>query len=210
LAYPARTAYRASSDVADYEAVRFGGLLGRYRWRREQLGIACILSFLPSDLSVLDCPCGTGRWLPPLSSIASSMCAADISPTMLQAARVRELGSAAVDFVEAEAEHLPFSDRAFDLVFSHALTKHLPPPVQHEVLSEFGRVSRQWVVCSFSIAGPLVFSTWRRRRLVAPITLERLDDMASGCGLERVRMRRCTSPIGVEHSVLFRRKDAEE
>jgi ubiquinone/menaquinone biosynthesis C-methylase UbiE len=51
----------------------------------------------------------------------------DISPGMLSAlhANARALGLAA-ETVVADAEHLPFEDGSFDLVFGHAVLHHIP------------------------------------------------------------------------------------
>ena len=107
-----------------------------------------------------------------------------------------------------DAESLEFSNASVDVVFSHALTKHLPVPLQHQVLAEFARVSRTWVICSFSVLGHFTYEFWRRRKLVDsyPLLPEQLDDLAGHAGLIALAQRRCTTPVGIEHSVLFRKR----
>lgn len=182
--------------------------MGHYRYHREQVGVAAIVEKLPPDVTVLDCPCGNGRWWPALSRRAQSIHGVDISPAMLAAARDRaERLELPVTLAEGDAEHLGFGDGSFDVVFSHALTKHLPIPVQYRVLNEFARVTRTWVICSFSLVERATYEIWRRRAFADsfPLLPEQLRDMADDAGLVQVGRRRCTTPLGVEFSVLFRK-----
>jgi SAM-dependent methyltransferase len=46
-------------------------------------------------------------------------------------------------FVQADAaEHLPFDDRAFDLVYSSSVVEHVPPPRRAAFAAELRRVAR--------------------------------------------------------------------
>lgn len=211
VAYSASTSYDDAALVADYEPHRFSGPLGRYRWGREQAGVGRMVDRLPAGVSVLDCPSGIGRWWPVLARRASSITAVDISPAMLEEARRRPTPPGVpVTITEGSAEALELADGSVDVVFSHALTKHLPIPVQYRVLSEFARVSRTWVLCSFGIFTPLTYRWWRRQGLVEsfPLLPEQFDDLCRAAGLVRVDAARCTTPLGVEHSVLLRRAEA--
>ena len=207
-AYIARKAYLDADVVADYERDQFSGRMGHYWYRREQSGVASVAEMLPPAVTVLDCPCGTGRWWPVLSRRATSIHGVDISPAMLAAARGRADGLALpVTLAEGDAEHLGFDDGSFDVVFSHALTKHLPIPVQYRVLNEFARVATSWVVCSFSLVERASYEIWRRRAFADsfPLLPEQLRDMAGDAGLVQVGRRQCRAPLGVGVSVLFRK-----
>jgi SAM-dependent methyltransferase len=206
--YPARTGYLESEVPAQYESRRFSGLMGRYRFSREQQGVGDIIDLLPANLTILDCPCGTGRWWALLERKASSLIAQDISPAMLEVAETRAASmDLDVSLAEGDAENLDLEDGSVDAVFCHALTKHLPIPVQYRVLSELARVSREHVVCSFSIFSRFTYELWRRRDFADsyPLLPHQLRDMAGSAGLEIVTTRRCSTPVGVEHSVLLRK-----
>jgi arsenite methyltransferase len=80
---------------------------------------------------VLDLGCGAGTD----SLIASQMVGAegrvtgiDMTPQMLAKARsaAEEMGVANVEFVEADAEQLPFADAAFDVVVSNGVIDLIP------------------------------------------------------------------------------------
>lgn len=74
-----------------------------------------------SQASVLDLCCGTGDMTFALYRHASAqkpkMTGADFSPAMLERARVKGAGKP-IEWVEADALHMPFADESFDLVTS--------------------------------------------------------------------------------------------
>lgn len=206
--YSAREAYVDHAVGVEYERVRFTGLLGRYRWRREQAAVRAVLKQVPPDIAILDCPCGTGRWWPLLSTRAREITAIDISPGMLQHASERSTRMAIPVHVTAgDAEDIPLPDDAVDYAFSFALMKHLPRPVQYRVLSELARVSRLGVICTIGVLGHISYEVWRRRRISEsyPLLIEELEWMADAAGLRIEWMARCTTPIGVERLVRFSR-----
>jgi len=205
--YSARSSYDDPTVASTYERVRFTSLLGRYRRQREIRAVRAVLGRLPDrPLSILDCPCGIGRWWPLLARRASSITAMDIAPAMMERAALRVPRTRVpVTLVQGDAERLPLEDGAVDVTFSFALTKHLPRPVQYQVLREFSRVSRIAVVCTFGVMNHVTYEFWRRRgfRESYPLFPEELQWMAQAAGLRVAATRPCTTPIGVEHVVLF-------
>ena len=132
--------------------------------------------------------------------------ALDISQGMLHYAKERaKQFNIEIEVMEGDAENLLLDSNSVDFVFSHALTKHLPIPIQYEVLTEFSRIARFGIICSFGIFSHLSYEFWRRRNLREsyPIILEELQWMSKAAGLKIRTMRKCTTPIGVEHVVLF-------
>jgi len=99
---------------------------------------------------VLDLGCGAGTD----SLIASQMVGAegrvtgiDMTAQMLAKARCAagEMGAANVEFVEADAEQLPFADAAFDVVISNGVIDLIPDKDAvfaelHRVLAQGGRL----------------------------------------------------------------------
>ncbi len=211
VSYSARDGYRDYSIGVDYERLRFSGPLGRYRRWREERAFRQVMREVPRDISILDCPCGTGRWWPELSVHARQIAAIDVSPGMLRHASERvHRGNLSVMVVGGDAVKLPFRDGAVDYAFSFALTKHLPRQMQYRVLRELARVARRGVVCTFGIFGHLSYEVWRRRgiRESYPLFVEELDWMASEAGLRVEERRKCTTPVGVEQIVRFSRVDS--
>jgi arsenite methyltransferase len=92
---------------------------------------------------VLDLGCGAGTD----SLVAAQMVGEeghvtgiDMTPAMLAKARAAaaEMGVTSVEFVECEAEHLPFPDEAFDVVISNGVIDLIPD--KDAVFSELHRV----------------------------------------------------------------------
>ncbi len=204
--YTAKEVYAAGQSRRDYERSRFSGALGRYRNAREQRAVTGFIDSLPSGVTFADCPCGSGRWWPVLARRAARIQAFDISPGMLRhAAEEAQKHDFDIEVREGDAENLPLPDGSVDYVFSFALTKHLPLPVQFRVLGEFARVARRGVLSSFSVVSPVTYVAWRLRRIAESYCIlpEQLEWMAESAGLEIRAMRKCTTPIGVERFVHF-------
>lgn len=204
--YSAAEAYKERSSAELYEQQRFSSLMGKYRWSREQKAVKSIISELPENIVVADCPSGNGRWWKALSERSSKIVALDVSQEMLDYSASRpECADCNVELQRGNAETLPLADDSVDFVFSHALTKHLPVPVQYNVLAEFSRVARLGVVCSFGVFTHISYEFWRHRHIEEsyPVFFEELEWMAKSAGLSIKKMERCTTPIGVENSVLF-------
>ncbi len=209
--YSAQYEYQGPTSIGKYESDRFSGLLGKYRWKREQKAIASILEELPNkELTICDCPCGTGRWWHLLSKHASKIIAVDNSEAMLKYAS-NQAGTETTD-IELQlgkAEKLALPDNSVDYVFSHALTKHLPIPIQYEVLKEFSRVSKFGVICSFGLFTHMTYEFWRRRKLEEsyPVFYEELEWMATAANLKIITKIPCTTPIGTENTIFFRKNE---
>ena len=68
---------------------------------------------------VLDVAAGTGNASIPAAKAGARVTASDLTPELLQAGRVRaESEGLTLDWVQADAEHLPFEDESFDVVIS--------------------------------------------------------------------------------------------
>jgi SAM-dependent methyltransferase len=199
--------YADPEVVRCYESDRFSGWLGRRRWAAEQSALRSVFDLLPPGSLVLDCPVGNGRWTEQLLGRGHHVVGADLSPAMLDAARARLAGRPVRGLVRADATGLPFADGSAEVVFSHALTKHLPPRLQDEVFAEFARVARTAVLCSFSVVTGLSGVGWRLRRL--PESYGRswlqLRELGERHGLTACVSKRCTTALGVERTVLFTR-----
>lgn len=209
MTYEARYSYEDPLVVESYERTRFAGPLGRRRWAAEQAALARAFDLLPPGSRVLDCPVGNGRWAEQLVRRGHTVTGVDVSASMLAAAGRRPAlrPGRAPSLIRSSAENLAVADASFDVVFSHALTKHLPGDVQDQVFAEYARVARSVVVCSFSVLSGLGGTVWRLRRLDdaygrTPAQLRRL---AGRHGLRIRASFSCTTPLGAERTVVFAR-----
>lgn len=93
---------------------------------------------------VLDLPCGAGRLTPILRPVARTLISADYSRTMVQVLRRR---NPELPGLVADCFHLPFADRAFDLVYSARLSHHIgDEALRVAYLKEVLRVAGQWAI----------------------------------------------------------------
>jgi SAM-dependent methyltransferase len=163
-AFHDRQAGRRAADL-DAEALRFSDeqYLGHESWVRpafERLGPV-------AGRRVLDYGCGHGMAAIVLTRRGARVTAFDLSRGYVEEARRRTAANGvAVDFVQADAEGLPFADASFDAVWGNAVLHHLD-------LRKAGRELRRVlapggvaVFCEPWGENPLL--AWARRRLPYP------------------------------------------
>jgi len=92
-------------------------------------------------MRVLDVAAGTGNASIPAAEHGASVTASDLTPELLDAGRKRaESRRLEIDWVEADAENLPFEDAAFDVVMSSIGAMFAPH--HQDVANEMARVCR--------------------------------------------------------------------
>jgi SAM-dependent methyltransferase len=92
-------------------------------------------------MAVLDVAAGTGNASIPAAQAGANVTASDLTPELLEAGRRRaEAEGLTLEWVEADAENLPFDDAAFDVVMSSIGAMFAPH--HREVAAELVRVCR--------------------------------------------------------------------
>ncbi|MFP4329932.1 MAG: metalloregulator ArsR/SmtB family transcription factor [Alkalispirochaetaceae bacterium] len=90
--------------------------------------VALAFSRMVSGLRIADVGCGNGRLSALLASSGNDVIGVDNAPEQIRLARELYEGREGLDFVQAEAESLPFPDSSLDIViYSHSL-HHIPRP----------------------------------------------------------------------------------
>jgi SAM-dependent methyltransferase len=147
------------------DALRFGDddYLNHETWIRpavERLGAL-------DGMTVLDYGCGHGMAAVVLARRGGRVTGFDLSPAYLAEARERaRANGVAADFVQADAERLPFADGRFDRVWGNAVLHHLDLPRAAHELHRILRPGGVAVFCEPWGENPLL--AWARGRLPYP------------------------------------------
>lgn len=159
------------SQFAEYYAGKHESTLGRRMSNRfEKSMVRRALGFVrrihPMQ-DVLDCPSGTGRFLPLLAEFDASVIAVDTSQAMLHEGRRHDhLFTTPPQSIVASAADLPVSDGSVDVALCCRLLHHFEEAdARIAILRELARVARWGVVVSFFDS--TCYRSWRRRRKTA-------------------------------------------
>ncbi len=138
--------YRSKDVAARYDE-RWLGARGQARDRRKQRALLRALALLGNARSVLDVPCGTGRFTSYLRARGLSYLGVDAAPAMLGEARAK---SPDARFVAGDLTQLPLADQCVDIALCIRLM-HLvrDPALRAAFLRELARVSRIGVIVDF-------------------------------------------------------------
>jgi len=160
--------------------------------------------------SVLDVPCGTGRFASNLVGAGKWSVGADLSAGMLS--KAREKGAEHV--VRTDALRLGFADASFDVVMSIRFLFHVPRELRVEVLREFGRVARRFVVVDvrhrycWSAWARRVRAVWTKERVPFRYSVAEVEEEFEKAGLEVVRKVWLAPGLSEKMVVVARRKRA--
>lgn len=110
--------------------------------------------------TVLDVACGTGVVAVTAARAGAKVRGLDLSPVLLETARSNaQMARVEIDFVEGDAEALPYQDKSFDVVVSQF--GHMFAPRPAVAVAEMLRVLKP--------GGRLAFSTWPPELLIGKI-----------------------------------------
>jgi len=150
-----RDFYRSASVADDYDFHRFSTPERQKRNARKWAAIRKALSATTGVRTILDLPCGTGRFTGALAREGYEIIGSDISLEMLQKAAslpqpdVNGKPPLIHGYVQANAEHLPLRNDSLDCVVCIRFMMHVDPATRVRMLREFARVSRRWVIVDY-------------------------------------------------------------
>jgi SAM-dependent methyltransferase len=176
--------YRDPAVAADYDQHRFTTPRRQRRNVRKWRAIQRALDAAGDVHSVLDLPCGTGRFTGHLARLNLEVVGGDISLQMMRevdaspdVAHPRIAG-----YVQADAEALPFDDRCLDCTVSIRFMFHVDPITRRRILREMGRVSRRWLIIDYRHRYSARWVLWRIRHALG--LLPEVPERVNKSGLE--------------------------
>jgi ubiquinone/menaquinone biosynthesis C-methylase UbiE len=160
--------YQSSEVAADYDEHRFRTPRRQRRNVRKWAAIQAALAQADGVKTVVDLPCGTGRFTGHLARAGYEVIGSDISVEMMQqAATLPSVRHANIKgYVRADAEALPFKAKSTDCLMSIRFLFHVDPDTRRRMLREFGRVSRRWIIADYRHKYSFRYGFWKLTRLL--------------------------------------------
>jgi ubiquinone/menaquinone biosynthesis C-methylase UbiE len=154
--------YQSSEVAAAYDEHRFRTPKRQRRNARKWAAIQKALALASGIKTIVDLPCGTGRFTGHLARAGFEVVGSDISAEMMgQAAKLPSVQHENIrGYVRADAERLPFRSKSTDCLMSIRFLFHVDPETRKRMLREFGRVSRRWVIADYRHKYSLRYGVW--------------------------------------------------
>ncbi|HUQ12449.1 MAG TPA: class I SAM-dependent methyltransferase [Steroidobacteraceae bacterium] len=160
--------YQSSEVAADYDEHRFRTPKRQRRNARKWAAIEKALALTEGVRTIVDLPCGTGRFTGHLARAGYRVVGSDISLEMMhQAAKLPSVQHENIaGYVRADAEALPFAAKSVDAVMSIRFLFHVDPETRRRMLREFGRVSRRWIIADYRHRYSFRYGVWKLSRML--------------------------------------------
>lgn len=157
--------YRDGAVALDYDFHRFGTGRRARRNARKWRTILAALELTSRVETILDLPCGTGRFTGHLAERGYEVVGSDISIEMMRVARDKTAAAASVrGYLQADAEALPLRTDSVDCVLCIRFLFHVDPATRVRMLREMSRVSRRWLIVDYRHRYSSRYVLWRLRK----------------------------------------------
>lgn len=194
-----------TSSVSAYKQQRYRSVdQALVHWREQRLLTALLTSCQLQGGSLLDVPCGYGRFTALFARLGIKATGADIWYDMAQLARQHQAPLGRERWLQADIFRLPFVDGAFDGVLSIRLLHHrFTQDERLQIVRELGRVARRYVILSFyhSTALHTLARHWRGTRgRLSMLTTAQFEALVQASGLQ---LRRQVALCPLVHAQTF-------
>ena len=155
-------------NVRDYQRQRYRSLdQALVNWREQHIVEALLTTCHIQGGTLLDVPCGYGRFTALFARLGIIATGVDVSSDMVRLAREEQVPSGRGRWLHADIFALPFADATFDCALSIRLLHHrFSDDERVRMLRELARVSCRFVLLSFYLSTPLhnLARHWRGTR----------------------------------------------
>lgn len=171
--------YQSSEVASDYDFHRFGSPERRRRNARKWKMIERALTHAGTVRTVLDLPCGTGRFTGHLARAGYEVIGSDIAMEMMQVAANQLAATPRLHgYVRADAERLPLADGAIDCVMSIRFLLHIDPATRVAIIREMARVSTRWLILDYRHKHSYRYMRLRLRRALGVPSARKLPQVS--------------------------------
>jgi SAM-dependent methyltransferase len=153
--------YQSTEVAADYDEHRFRTPKRMRRNLRKWNAIQKALALTNGVKTIVDLPCGTGRFTGDLARSGYQVVGSDISVEMMRQAANLLTHENIRGYVRADAEAMPFPAKSVDCVMSIRFLFHVDPETRRRMLREFGRVSRRWIIADYRHKYSFRYGVWK-------------------------------------------------
>jgi len=139
-------------DVEEYRRTRYKGIDQKIINKKEHKILKKIFGSIEGkNISILDVPCGYGRFSELLLKRSFNLTSADISfPMVLATRRYAPFTNSNHHFLVGDIKHLPLKENSFDCIITIRLFQHiLNSSIRCQILKELHRVAKKIVIISF-------------------------------------------------------------
>jgi len=139
-------------DVEEYRRTRYKGIDQKIINKKERKILKKIFGSIEGkNISILDVPCGYGRFSELLLKRSFNLTSADISfPMVLATRRYAPFTNSNHHFLVGDIKHLPLKENSFDCIITIRLFQHiLNSSIRCQILKELHRVAKKIVIISF-------------------------------------------------------------
>jgi ubiquinone/menaquinone biosynthesis C-methylase UbiE len=173
---PVTQRWQSDKVAQSYDKERFTSWAGRLFNYLSHRSVQRALAAIPGPIpSIMDVPCGTGRFLDLLSTLSDKTIGADVSLQMLQVAAKTIKHPERIQFLRTDIKHIPFADGYVDTLVCLRFMMHPDASDRREALREMGRVAARYVVVEYGCTSPWLRMRRRVKRCVHRLQGRKVD-----------------------------------
>lgn len=172
---------------------------------QQELDFALYVASLPNNSSLVDIPCGSGRFTSTFGDV-ETLYGFDYNPHMVEEAQ-KSNDHKNAKFAVGDIKEIPLEDNSVDIAFSMRLLHHVDnDETRIKVLKELDRISRHWVALSFYRSDSWKY--WRKKirgKSIAgyPIPCKHFLKLAKDINLELHKLQKIS---GYQTLAIFKKK----
>jgi len=183
-----------NQGARDYDARREGSK----RFRNEEAAFAAFFDRVKPG-SVVDCPFGTGRWLPFYQGIKGPIIGVDLSEDMLRAARQKVEGGPSIDLTLICSSVFDYDFRELsadppDVLVCTRFVNWVSAPMMRAAISNLSASGAKWAVIGASVR-PSGLSSLRRMVMKLRLALQNWRAARHGAAIQHVHDERLLDSV---------------